>query len=52
MNRQQLNLVVQGQSAESNILEKSMKTYISKCKVMTWRLKCQASKSPWTGLFK
>ena len=34
MNRQQLNLVVQGQS-ERNILEKSKKTYISKCKVMT-----------------
>jgi hypothetical protein len=34
MNREQLNQVIHGQS-ERNILEKSKKTYLSKCKVMT-----------------
>ena len=34
MDREQINLIVQGQS-ERNILEKSKATYLSKCKVMT-----------------
>ncbi len=38
MNREQLNQVIQGQS-ERIILEKSKKTYLSKCKVMTQLLR-------------
>lgn len=44
MNRDLLNLVIQGQS-ERNILDKSKKTYLSKCKVMMRLLNnCEATR--------